>query len=334
MPISLVSQGTNGYAQTRSTTGPITVTLQQEPISGNLLIAGVFSATTGGSADCSFSETGVNWATGGAGLQVQVINAATYFSAIYVGIVGAGASTTVTVTLPAGQGGIVTIFEFSGLATSGFLDKTANDPQDNQDILTGTTATTTQANELCFGVIAARYVQTNPLSEFTLYDGSYYAGYYMSSSCLTKIVSLTGTYGSGTSQTSRNWACACIATFKGAVQIATPTLNPASGTYNSTQSVTISDTQATASIYYTDDGTVPSAAKTLYSAPVSVALSKTLKAIAIEAGYLDSAIASEVYVINLPPTSGVIPTGPDWRIRRKKELIGLIRDYLVMKGAS
>jgi hypothetical protein len=118
------------------------------------------------------------------------------------------------------------------------------------------------------------------------------------------------------------------------VQIATPTLNPASGTYNSTQSVTISDTQATASIYYTDDGTVPSAAKTLYSAPVSVALSKTLKAIAIEAGYLDSAIASEVYVINLPPTSGVIPTGPDWRIRRKKELIGLIRDYLVMKGAS
>jgi hypothetical protein len=116
-------------------------------------------------------------------------------------------------------------------------------------------------------------------------------------------------------------------------QVPTPTLLPVGGTYTATQNVVISDIQATASIYYTEDGSVPDATKTLYAGAVSVLTNKTLKAIAIEAGYLDSAIASEVYVINLPPTSGVIPMGPDWRIRRKKELIGLIRDYLVMKGA-
>jgi hypothetical protein len=42
----------------------------------------------------------------------------------------------------------------------------------------------------------------------------------------------------------------------------------------------------------------------------------------------------ESFPIVQPYISGVIPTGPDWRIRRKKELIGLIRNYLVMKGAS
>jgi hypothetical protein len=119
----------------------------------------------------------------------------------------------------------------------------------------------------------------------------------------------------------------------GPMQVSTPTLLPAGGTYTATQNIVMSDTQATASIYYTNDGSVPDATKTLYAGAVPVLTSKTLKAIAIEAGYLDSAIASEVYVINLPSTSGVIPSGPDWRIRRKKELIGLVRDYLVMKGA-
>src|SRR5262249_11995265 len=47
---------------------------------------------------------------------------------------------------------------------------------------------------------------------------------------------------------------------------AMPTFSPAPGTYSTTQSVALSDTTAGASIYYTTDGTTPTASSTLYSA--------------------------------------------------------------------
>lgn len=87
-------------------------------------------------------------------------------------------------------------------------------------------------------------------------------------------------------------------------QAATPTFSPAAGTYTSAQSVTISCTTEGASIYYTTDGTDPNNTGngTLYSTPISVTSTTTIKAIAYASGYDPSAIASATYTINVAPT--------------------------------
>jgi hypothetical protein len=81
-------------------------------------------------------------------------------------------------------------------------------------------------------------------------------------------------------------------------QAATPTFSPGSGTYTAAQSVTISSTTPGAAIHYTTNGTDPTTASTTYTAPVAVAASATLKAIATATGYTQSAVGSAAYVIN------------------------------------
>jgi hypothetical protein len=84
-------------------------------------------------------------------------------------------------------------------------------------------------------------------------------------------------------------------------QVAAPTFSPGAGTYTSAQSVTISTTTSGASIRYTTDGSTPtSTTGTLYSGPVAVGSTKTLKAIAFESGFTDSTVSSATYTINLP----------------------------------
>jgi len=62
---------------------------------------------------------------------------------------------------------------------------------------------------------------------------------------------------------------------------ATPTFSPVAGTYTSPQSVTISDTTAGATIYYTTNGTTPASASTKYAIPIKVSATETIKAIAV-----------------------------------------------------
>jgi hypothetical protein len=78
---------------------------------------------------------------------------------------------------------------------------------------------------------------------------------------------------------------------------ATPTLTPAAGTYASGQRVTISDTTAGATIYYTLDGTTPTTASTTYTGPITLTSSGSINAIAVAVGYTQSAIASANYSI-------------------------------------
>ena len=86
---------------------------------------------------------------------------------------------------------------------------------------------------------------------------------------------------------------------------ATPTFSPAAGSYASAQSVTISDTTAGATIFYTTDGSTPTPASTKYVGPVSVASSATVKAIATAAGFSTSTVGSAAYVIQ---TAAATPT--------------------------
>jgi|GEM_PF-2316933 len=82
-------------------------------------------------------------------------------------------------------------------------------------------------------------------------------------------------------------------------QVAAPVFSPAAGTYGSAQSVTITSATGGASIRYTTDGSTPSeTAGTLYSGPVSIGSTATLKAIAFESGMSDSTVTSGSYVIS------------------------------------
>lgn len=88
-----------------------------------------------------------------------------------------------------------------------------------------------------------------------------------------------------------------------AIKVNTPTFSPGGGTYSSSQSVTISTATAGSTIYYTADGTTPTTASTVYSTAISVASSKTLKALATKAGLTDSAIGSSSYSITTISTA-------------------------------
>ena len=82
----------------------------------------------------------------------------------------------------------------------------------------------------------------------------------------------------------------------------TPTLSPGSGSYTSAQLVTISDTLSGAAIYYTIDGTTPTASSTLYTGPISVTVTQTINAIATATGYANSAVGSATYTLNVEST--------------------------------
>jgi hypothetical protein len=93
-------------------------------------------------------------------------------------------------------------------------------------------------------------------------------------------------------------AVALVATYAvAASRTATPTFSPTGGTYNTAQSVTLSDTTPGAKIYYTTDGSTPTTASPLYSAPIAVSATKTVKAIAAAAGYSSSSVASATYTL-------------------------------------
>ena len=87
---------------------------------------------------------------------------------------------------------------------------------------------------------------------------------------------------------------------------ATPVISLASGTYTSVQSTTITDSTSGATIYYTTDGSTPTAASTQYTGAIAINGSETLRAIAIASGYSNSAVAQAAYTLNLSVTTPVI----------------------------
>lgn len=78
---------------------------------------------------------------------------------------------------------------------------------------------------------------------------------------------------------------------------ATPTFSPPAGSYASAQTVSISSATGGATIFYTTDGSTPTTASTVYSGPIAVNASQTVKAIATASGFIQSAVGSAVYTI-------------------------------------
>ncbi len=81
------------------------------------------------------------------------------------------------------------------------------------------------------------------------------------------------------------------------LQAAAPTFSPGPGTYATPPSITLSDVTPGAAIYYTVDGTTPTASSTQYTSAIAVSTATTIEAIAVAAGYANSPVASATYQI-------------------------------------
>jgi hypothetical protein len=87
---------------------------------------------------------------------------------------------------------------------------------------------------------------------------------------------------------------------------ATPLFSPPAGTYSSAQNVTFTDTTPSSTMYYTLDGSDPTSASTVYSGPIEVTSTKTVKAIAIANGYAASPISTASYIIGASASKPVL----------------------------
>jgi hypothetical protein len=85
-----------------------------------------------------------------------------------------------------------------------------------------------------------------------------------------------------------------------------PTISPPAGSFNSSQTVTLSDAVATAAIHFTTDGTTPSASSAVYSGPLQIAQTTTIRAIAVANGYANSAVSTAAYTITPQSTNPAV----------------------------
>jgi hypothetical protein len=87
-----------------------------------------------------------------------------------------------------------------------------------------------------------------------------------------------------------------------AQQVAAPTFDPTSSTFTASLNVIIASTTAGATVRYTADGSDPtSTSGTIYTGPVPLSATTTLKAIAYAAGMTDSTVSSATYTLQAPP---------------------------------
>lgn len=120
-------------------------------------------------------------------------------------------------------------------------------------------------------------------------------------------------------------------------QLAAPTFSLAEGAYTSAQTVTISAAEG-AKIYYTTNKTIPTTSSSVYSGPITVSETTTIRAIAVKDGYTNSEIAEATYTINsTTPTTytyklhGNIIDGSNWQDESMTEENGiwsLTRDFV------
>ena len=94
----------------------------------------------------------------------------------------------------------------------------------------------------------------------------------------------------------------------------TTTASPAGGSYTSAQSVTLACNDGTGSgcgnIYYTTDGTTPTTSSSVYSSPINISTTTTLKFFAVDVAGNAETIKTEIYAIsNLSISTSSLPDG-------------------------
>ena len=87
---------------------------------------------------------------------------------------------------------------------------------------------------------------------------------------------------------------------------AAPTFTPASGTYAPGQQITLTSSTKASTLRYSLDGSPPSATSPIYTGPIMLSSSETVRAIA-ETEDIDSAISSATFNINTPVDISIAP---------------------------
>lgn len=112
----------------------------------------------------------------------------------------------------------------------------------------------------------------------------------------------------------RDW----INSLPGTQALSPPTITPNGGAFTNSVNVTLSSTNAGASLYYTLDGSLPTTNAFLYSSPVVLTSDVTLRANAIESGYNNSVSLSATFsIFAVPPLriTGFGVNGPTLTLR-------------------
>jgi len=99
------------------------------------------------------------------------------------------------------------------------------------------------------------------------------------------------------------------ATYRFAGPAAAPKFTPGTGTYTTQQSVAMSSTTPSATIYYTTDDSTPTTGSTQYTGPIKVSASETVKAIATAATNSQSGVGAAAYTIIGSPDALAAPAG-------------------------
>ena len=198
---------------------------------------------------------------------------------------------TVAVTQTVKAIGAATGFTTSSVASATYTLKAAAMPTFNpiaggySSAQTVTISDTTPGAVIYYTVTAGT-TGTTPTTNSTVYSSA------ITVSASSVVEALAVAYG---------YSNSAVASAKYTLTIATPTFSPVAGNYTGAQTVTISTTTPSATIYYTvtagATGTTPTTNSTVYTAPVTVSASSVVEAIAVEAGFTTSAVASAKYTI-------------------------------------
>ena len=300
---------TNGTTPTTSSTvysAPITVssteTIEAIAAASGLANSSVTSAVytiATPAATPTFSPLGGSYTSA----QTVTISDATSGATIYYTTNGTTPTTsstvysspiTVSATETLNAIAVATGYSNSSVGTAAYTISTSTAPPTFSPAAgTYTSAQTVTISDTTSG--ATIYYTTNgttPTTSSTVYSGP------ISVSATETIEAIAAATGYSTSSVT-------TAAYTIASAAATPTFSPAAGTYTSAQTVTISDTTAGATIYYTTNGTTPTTSSTVYSAPITVSATETVEAIATATGYSTSSTAKAAYTITPP---AVAPT--------------------------
>ncbi|HTJ29026.1 MAG TPA: L-type lectin-domain containing protein, partial [Acidobacteriaceae bacterium] len=137
---------------------------------------------------------------------------------------------------------------------------------------------------------------TTPTTSSTVYTGPILV---TASETITAVASASGYVNSATTS----------ATFTNTAAVPVVTFSLPTGTYNSAQSLTLSDSQGGAKIYYTTNGTTPTTSSTLYTGPITITNTETITAIAAVSGMVSSTPLAQSYTIALGATGIQYNTG-------------------------
>jgi regulation of enolase protein 1 (concanavalin A-like superfamily) len=208
----------------------------------------------------------------------------TNISPIYNGPINIDASTTITAYASK-----------SGMTDSSveYLHDTINLPIVSTPILSPATYTSSQSVTLSSTTEGAviRYTidGTTPNSTSTVYSGA------INLSAPTTIKAFASKSGM------ENSSIASVRYTLDVPVVAEPTFSSAAGAYTSEQFVTLSSATVGATIRYTTNGSTPDSTSTVYSSPINVAESKTIRTYATKSGMADSSLAQATYTLTLPP---------------------------------